>query len=194
MTLNHSANPGRHALKVRKDDLYETPDVAVHALLRAERIPHYVWEPACGPGAIVNVLRAAGHEVIASDLVDYGDPTHFYRRDFLMERAAPERCQAIITNPPYKLADEFVGHALQLVPLVIMLLRLPFLESARRTAIIEGGRLARVHIFRQRLPRMHRGGWRGHEASSSMCFCWFVWDRAHQGPTELRRISWEPAE
>ena len=23
--------------------------------------------------------------VIASDLVDYGDPTHFYGRDFLME-------------------------------------------------------------------------------------------------------------
>ena len=23
------------------------------------------WEPACGPGRMVNVLRAAGHEVLA---------------------------------------------------------------------------------------------------------------------------------
>jgi len=38
----------------------DQPPVAVEALLRVEQIPHFVWEPACGPGAIVNVLRAAG--------------------------------------------------------------------------------------------------------------------------------------
>jgi hypothetical protein len=79
----------KHALSERGDDLYETPPGAVKALLRHERLPHRLWDPCCGPGNIVNVLRAAGHEVIGSDLVDYGDPTHFYRRDFLMERKGP---------------------------------------------------------------------------------------------------------
>ena len=41
------------ALSERGDDLYETPAVAVTALLRPETLPPVVWEPACGPGAIV---------------------------------------------------------------------------------------------------------------------------------------------
>jgi hypothetical protein len=73
--LDHSCQVQRHPLAERGDDLYETPPVAVEALLRVEKIPHRVWEPACGPGNIVKVLRTAGHEVLASDLVDYGDPT-----------------------------------------------------------------------------------------------------------------------
>ena len=90
--LDHSCQVQRHTLAERGDDLYETPPVAVAALLRHERLPHRLWEPACGHGNIVKVLRAAGHEVIGSDLVDYGDPTHFYRRDFLLERKVPDGC------------------------------------------------------------------------------------------------------
>ena len=39
----------------------------------------------------------------------------------------------IITYPPYRLADEFVAHALELCPRVLMLLRLALLESRRRS-------------------------------------------------------------
>src|SRR5262249_30882466 len=84
---------GRAPLTDRRDDLYETPHVATRALLTVERLPHHVWEPAAGRGAIAEVLRAHGHQVIASDLVDYGIPTNFPRRDFLMELQAPEHCE-----------------------------------------------------------------------------------------------------
>jgi len=40
----------RAALSERGDDLYETPAVAVTALLERETLPSVVWEPACGPG------------------------------------------------------------------------------------------------------------------------------------------------
>lgn len=188
--LDRSCQVQRAPLSVRGDDLYETPAVAVEALLRVEQLPHWLWEPAAGRGAIVNVLRAAGFRVLASDLVDYGEPTHFARRDFLMERL-PEKVEAIVTNPPYKLAEQFVAHALDLCPQVIMLLRLAFLESDRRSNILEGRGLARVHVFRKRLPMMHRDGWSGPRAGSSIPFAWFVWNRAHTGPPELHRISWE---
>jgi hypothetical protein len=184
---------GRAPLAERGDDLYETPTEATLALLRAEKLPRYLWEPAAGRGAIVEVLRTAGYTVLASDLVDYGCPTHFTRRDFLMELKAPERCEAIITNPPFKLASQFAAHALELCPKLYMLLRLAFLEGTNRSPILDGGALARVHVFRNRLPRMHRDGWTGPQASSSIAFAWFVWDRAHSGPTELHRISWESA-
>jgi hypothetical protein len=188
--LDHSCQVQRHPYSERGVDLYETPAVAVEALLRVEKIPHRVWEPACGRGAIVSVLRAAGHEVLASDLVDYGDPTHFYRRDFLMEKL-PRGCEAIVTNPPFKLAEQFVEHALDLCPHVVMLLRLAFLESERRCKILEGRGLARVHVFRKRLPMMHRDGWEGRKANSGMAFMWAVWERDHTSPTIISRISWE---
>ena len=192
---NLNTGSDRAALKERGDDLYETPRVAIEALLRHERLPHYLWEPACGPGAIVDVLRAHGHECIASDLVDYGNGTSFWGRDFLMEYRAPANCQCIITNPPFKLANEFVGHALSLCPKVVMLLRLAFLESQRRSAILDSGQLARVYVFRNRLPMMHRSG-RGTKVaktnSSALPFAWFVWERDWNKPAELRRISWEP--
>lgn len=192
--LDHSCQVQRAPLSERKDDLYETPSVATDALLRVERLPHWLWEPACGRGAIVNVLRAAGHQVVASDLVDYGVPiTCHWRHDFLMERKAPDGCGAIVTNPPYKLANEFAAHALELCPKVYMLLRLAFYESERRKPILDNAGLARVHVFSKRLPMMHRDGWEGRKANSGMAFAWFVWDRSHTGPTVLQRISWEHA-
>lgn len=192
--LDHSCQVQRHGLADRKDDLYETPAVAVEALLRVEKLPHHLWEPACGRGAIVKVLRERGHSVIATDLVDYGLPITlpgYYGVDFLMEYKAPTGTEAIVTNPPFKLAEEFVAHALELCPLVIMLLRLAFYESERRSFILEGSGLARIHTFRRRLPMMHRDQWAGPRANSGMAFAWFCWDRNHKGPTMIDRISWD---
>ncbi len=125
------AGTGRAPLSERKDDLYETPPEAVRALLRVESLPHAIWEPACGPGSVVGVLRAAGHQVYASDLVNYGCPDAESGVDFLMETKRPDNVGAMVTNPPYKIAGEFVAHALDLgVPKVVLLLRLQFLEKS----------------------------------------------------------------
>jgi hypothetical protein len=183
----------RHALADRGDDLYETPPEAVAALLKVENLPHRIWEPCCGPGAIARVLRAAGHEVLATDLIDYASPDQDHaRRDFLMELAAPDGFDCIVTNPPFKLGGEFVRHALELVPLVYMLLRYNFMESISRSDILDDGRLRRVYVFANRLPMMHRHGWSGNRASSAMAFAWFCWNRDSRGPTITQRIMWEP--
>jgi hypothetical protein len=188
--LDMSSQSLRHPLSERGLDLYETPAVAVEALLRAEKIPHRVWEPAAGRGAIVRVLRDRGHAVIASDVFDYGG-LHFVG-DFLEQRQMPAGCDCILTNPPYQIVEPFVAHALDLAPRVIMLLRLAFLESERRCEILENRGLARVHLFRKRLPMMHRDGWQGRKATSGMAFGWFVWIRGYDtGPTIVDRISWE---
>jgi hypothetical protein len=187
--LQHSANSGRHTLAERGLDLYETPPTAVQALQHREQIPRCVWEPAAGRGAIVQVLREAGHAVIASDIIDYGFPLHF-TRDFLTMTKVPVGTQTVLTNPPYQLATKFVAHALWLCPSVIMLLRLAFLESERRSSLLDRGQLVRVHVFKNRLPMMHRDGWTGPRASSAIPFAWFVFDRDHRGPATIDRISW----
>jgi hypothetical protein len=186
----------RHSFAERGRDLYETDPRTTRALLKYEQLPMYIWECACGRGAIVNELRAAGHQVVATDLVDYGVPITapgYWGVDFLEERAAPPGTQCILTNPPYRYAAQFVRHALRLCPRVVMLLRLAFLESVSRSDILDDGRLARVFVFRNRLPMMHRDGWTGPRASSAIPFMWAVWEASHRGPAELHRISWERA-
>ena len=184
-----TGNPGRAPLNDRIDDLYETPPEATRALLKAERLPSHIWEPAAGRGAIVNVLRDAGHMVYASDLNDYGIPAQVVAADFLMEWKAPLGCTCIVTNPPFKLVDQFVRRAIELAPKVCMLLRLMYLEGTGRDDILD--RLTRVHVFKNRLPRMHRDGWEGPRATSTIAFGWFVWCREEEGPIKLNRITWE---
>jgi hypothetical protein len=191
MSLNHAANAGRNSLADRGADLYETPPQAIQALIRAEPLPNVIWECACGPGSIVRELRSAGRYVYATDLIDYGCPESEHGIDFLSAPAPSFAIGAVVTNPPYKLAGEFVAHAIELgIPKIAMLLRLAFLESEKRRPILDCGLLARVHVFRNRLPMMHRDGWAGPKASSSIAFAWFVWELGHKWPTELRRISW----
>jgi hypothetical protein len=73
----------RPARSRRKDDFHETPSVAVEALLSVETFTGPIWEPACGRGAISEVLIEHGHDVISTDLVDRGYGTG--RTDFLLE-------------------------------------------------------------------------------------------------------------
>src|SRR5262252_3277679 len=89
------------------------------------------------------------------------------------------------------LANEFTAHALELCRHVVMLLRLAFLESERRSPILDDTELRRVFVFRKRLPMMHRDGWQGRKASSGMAFAWFVWERGYRGHPITQRISWE---
>jgi hypothetical protein len=189
VALDHSCQVQRHPLVERGLDLYETPSVAVEALLRVEQLPQNIWEPAAGKGAIARVLRARGHTVIASDICDYGS-LHFVG-DFLTQKRMPSACDCLLTNPPYQIVERFVAHALELSPLVVLLLRLAFLESERRCNILENRGLARVHVFRKRLPMMHRDQWAGRKANSGMAFAWMVWDRNYTGSTIIDRISWE---
>lgn len=195
MTLSLATGNKRHAIADRGHDLYQTPREAVLALLGVERIAHRVWEPACGPGAIASVLREKGHDVLATDLVDYESPhQNAGGVDFLTPGTAEafnDGGRVIVTNPPFKDAHTFVGRALYFAPYVAMLLRLAFLESERRRDILDQSCLARVHVFRKRLPMMHREGWDGPKSSSATAFAWFIWERTYKGPPQLHRVSWE---
>jgi hypothetical protein len=184
-----SGQSGQHAHTKRTFDFYSTPPIAVEALLEAERFTSdtRIWEPAAGDGAIAHVLRARGFPVICSDIVQRAFPLHF-TGDFFTQSKAPAGCTTIMTNPPYLNATEFAEHALELVSDVYLLLRLAFYESVRRTELLEHRGLRAVHVFRRRLPRMHRHDWNGPRSSSSIAFAWFAWRRGHRGPPILNRI------
>ena len=114
-----------------------------------------------------------------------------YGVDFLKTTGLPPGVTTIVTNPPFKSANDFIAHAIELCPNVIMLGRLALLESERRSSVLEGRGLRRVFVFRKRLPMMHRDGWQGRRGNSGMAFCWLQWQRGYRGEPVLQRISWE---
>ena len=151
-------------------DLYETPPCAIEALLRIEPLPKVIWEPCAGGGTIVAVLEAHRHHVIANDIASDGT-------NFLLRREAPADVEAIVTNPPFSLAADFVCRGL--VSKVVILERIQFLESEARADLFDAGKLVRILVFRNRVPRMHRTDWQGKRASPAMTLAWFVFDRNH---------------
>ncbi len=174
----------------QKDDFYPTPEPATASLLERESFDGGIWEPACGDGAISRVLEAAGHDVISTDLLDrgYGDA----RIDFLMEHRllAPN----IITNPPFKMAEEFVRKSLDLGAVkVAMLFRLAWLEGSQRKELFESTPLARVHVASRRLNMARDGTDFGKGGGGMIAFAWFVWDRSHVGAPNLGWFDWKVA-
>ena len=77
----------------RKLDRYPTPPEATIALMDFLNLDHdiKIWECACGDGAMLDILRAYGHEVVGTDII--------YGEDFLGD--VWHDCNAIITNPPF---------------------------------------------------------------------------------------------
>jgi len=191
----------RSSLKERRDDLYETPACCVTSAFRAgvfSGAGSMIWEPCAGRGAIARELCALGFSVFAQDLVDYdgADPGIETGVDFLMERRAPDGVTAIITNPPFKLADDFIRHGLSLAPRVIVLLRAMAIEGARRADLIDH-HLEHYWIGIDRPPAMHREGWTGNRLSNSGApFAWFDFSARQKGardPINMHRFLWRPA-
>ena len=186
----------RHAMDDRGWDFYQTPPEATRALLRCEQLPHGIWEPHCGLGAIAEVLLDAGHAVYCTDAKDRGYAFQAASMDFLEAKCCPPGVEAMVMNPPFAEAAIHIRHALMICPQVYALLRLTFLEAGNektesgraRLWCLDRGYLARVHVFRSRLPLMHREGWNGPRSTNTVAFAWFVWDGDHNGPATIGRI------
>jgi hypothetical protein len=173
--------PARRTADRDGPDFFPTPAWATHALLDNETFEGRIWECACGDGEMARVLEGAGYAVRASDLHARGFGTSGV--DFL--RAA-RQVDNIVTNPPYNAAEAFVTHGLKLVRgKMALLLRLAFLEGANRAnTIFLKTPPARVWIFSERITFYMKGAARA--GSGTTAYAWFVWDKAADGPPELR--------
>lgn len=151
----------------KERDLYETPSWATLALRPHLPAIKRVWEPAAGGGKMVAALRELGLDVASSDIDD--------GTDFLFERDWRD-ADAIITNPPYVLAQEFIDHALDLmVPargFVGMLLRTDFDHAKTRAHLFHG-----CKAFTKKVVLTKRIIWfDGPNAAPSFNHAWYLWD------------------
>ena len=160
-------------------DNYPTPDIATLSLMDLEDFSGIVWEPACGSGAIAKHFPGCVATDLRNDNI-YGETDI----DFLSEY---RKVNHIITNPPYRLAQQFVEHALECVDgKVAMLCKLAFLEGKARYSLFQKNPIKTVYVFSKRLPLTKEGDTR--KQSSMIPFAWFVWEKGYTGKTTVEWI------
>lgn len=154
--------------KRRELDFYPTPPDVTHALLSFLNLPEdlFVWEPACGDGAMSKVLGAYFKDVRSSDIREsgYGEGGV----DFL---ASSFHCDAVITNPPFNASEEFIRHALKQAPIVAMVLKSQYWHAKKRSILFQEHPPAWVLPLTWRPDFM--GGERG--GAPTMEVHWTVW-------------------
>lgn len=184
-------------------DFHRSPPEAVTTFLRVEgrAVRRYaaLHEMACGDGALVLPLRAAGLNVVASDIRDRGCP-RAHCHDYLGARRPRFRLpvreeRAGFTNPPFNCADAFIMRATEECDYVAMLLRTRYLAGKHRVQGVPIWRATRINCARiimtdGRLPMMHRAGYRGTKTKSGFIdFSLFIWERGHVGPPQIIRAE-----
>jgi hypothetical protein len=176
----------------QEHDFYPTPEYATEALLEREKFDGNILEPACGDGAISRVLERNEYRVFSSDLYDYGYGNTGI--DFLKWNEFAE-VNNIITNPPYKIATEFVLKSQDVAnKKIAMLLKLVFLESISRfekifnpDTLLTIWRLKTVYVFSRRL-KIYKNGIIG-KNSGLIAYAWFVWEFDYKGKPYIDWIN-----
>jgi hypothetical protein len=128
-----------------------------------------IWECAAGDGHLVREFVAAGYEAYGSDLYpqDGTEPI-----DFLTD-IPPLTGAAVVTNPPSRLADEFITRGLELfdqriITGLCLLLRHDFLQAGGRCDVLNRATLEIRCCWRARWIEGSTGGPR-------WSFSWIVW-------------------
>lgn len=173
-------------------DRYYTPDdlaVALTSLLPIQA-GETVLEPSAGGGAFTRALVGRGCRVSVVDI----DPAARafnergtvggYCGDFLeYERGTPVPFDWVVGNPPYGNAEAHVRKAIDQGANIAFLLRLGFLESAKRLPFWNRWKARHVWVLAER-PSFTGGG------TDATAYGFFWWDVSHYGPTQLDVISW----
>lgn len=169
-----------------ENDYYATNPKAVRMLLEKYDIfGHTILEPCVGEGHISNAINEFyknKREIIGVDLVDRGYPNTIVT-DFL-NWDTKNKYDAIVTNPPYSLAMEFVEKGMSLLKddgQMAMFLKIQFLEGQKREQLFEKYPPKYIYVFRNRMATWNNGQEldpnTNKKWATTMCHAWFVWEK-----------------
>jgi hypothetical protein len=188
---SHAVMAQRAELKNSLDD-FPTPPWATRAL-----IEHVIrskdslgtmtcLEPACGRGHMAVALSEYFLKVEASDIFDYG---FGHVADFLKSKTTPDHIDWVITNPPFRLGEDFINKALKVARVgVAMLARTVFIESVGRfERVFKSNPPSQFAQFVERVPMVK--GRIDRKASTATGYAWLVWEKNHRGNSE---VVWIP--
>ena len=185
------SNPTRGRVK---NDYYATPPQATIDFLNLVEFENIetILEPACGEGHMSEVLKQHfdNSVVESTDLVDRGYGLGGI--DFL-NKVYEERYNLVITNPPFKYAQEFIEKALEVSNrYVVMFAKLQLLEGQKRYDLFKNTPFKEVYVHSSRVNPLRNGSEfdeNGKKWSSTMAFAWFVWDKEYMGEPVIKWIK-----
>lgn len=178
---NHSKN------ERQPEDYYATDPIAAKLLLEVEPDLNNIWECACGEGHLAKVFDEAGKLGKATDLINRG---YGIVEDFLLNKE-PYYSGDIVTNPPYKYAQEFVEHALCKVDegrKVCMFLKVLFLESQSRKELFTKYPPKTIYVSSSRINCARNGDFVTYN-SSAIAYAWYVWIKGYKDETVVKWIN-----
>lgn len=159
-------------------DVYPTPPDAVYSVIPYIEdilpIGSRILEPACGDGSMSRALEEFGYIVDSYDIRT--DSGYGYGGiDFLTHDH--DKYDAVITNPPFSLAEEFIVRALEIAPVVVFFLKATYWNVASRK------KLFRQSPFMRQLNLTWRPAFLEAERGRSplMDCIWCVWHRGYKG-------------
>jgi hypothetical protein len=135
---------------------------------------------------MAKVLKEYFRKVRASDVHDYG---YGSVRDFLAYPYEANAWDWVITNPPFRLGEQFVLRALNAAREgVAILARTVFIESVGRyEAIFRNSPPTKFAQFTERVPMVK--GRLDRKATTATGYAWLVWEK---GNTSIQRLMWTP--
>lgn len=175
--LSHAVMSQRVEPKDSADD-FPTPPWATRAL-----IEHVIGkdsirdqnclEPACGAGHMAKVLKEYFKHVSYGDAHNYG---YGPLRDYLNHPYEVKSVDWVITNPPFRLAEDFVLRSMSIARNgVAMLVRSVFLESiGRYNRLFKEFPPTKFAQFVERVPMVR--GRLDERASTATGYAWLVWE------------------
>lgn len=193
-------------------DDFPTPPWATRALCEAlkaqghELDGQYVWEPACNRGHMARPLGEYFAGFSATDVHYYGWDEQDGVCDFLVDWGDTPDVDWVITNPPYRLAADFIRQGLKVARRgVAVFVRTAFVEGqGRYEALFRDTPEAmflpfveRVVIWKGVLLNPDVPIWQVTKASpdgvmakptTATSYAWLVFEHGHSGPGRIIRV------
>jgi hypothetical protein len=188
---SHAVMAQRAELKNSLDD-FPTPPWATRALIEHVIVSRQslrsmtCLEPACGRGHMASALGEYFQQVVSSDVFGYGFGEV---ADFLKSKLAPDSFDWVITNPPFRLGEDFIQRGMKIARRgVAMLTRTVFIESVGRyERVFKVNPPSRFAQFTERVPMVK--GRIDKKASTATGYAWLVWEKDRLGHSE---VVWIP--
>ena len=184
-----------HTDKERQnEDFYATDPVATEWLLKLENIHDVVIDNSVGEGDLMFPIIKSGRKVIGFDIVNRFSqhPGFEFRNENWLEFNPNKLINAdVIFNPPYKLAQEFVEHSINLVEegrKVCAFLKLQFLEGKKRKELFEKYPPKIVYVSSSRILCAKNADFTGmrEAGGSAVAYAWYVWEKGYKGETLIK--------
>ena len=97
----------------------------------------------------------------------------------------------IVTNPPFKLAQEFIEHALDIIETrcrVYMLIKLQYLEGKARRELYDRKQLKTVYVFTNRLTCSRKCDF---NEGSAVAYAWYEFEKDWNDEPKIKWITKE---